>query len=216
MDPDIDRNVEVTSSWRVCIEEVDYVRDQLQAGHRFGFVGCSDSHRALPGLGGALTGLYVTELTPEALYEAYMQRRTIATQGIRLLIDFHADGDEGPVFIGGEGVTAAAPHLTAAVEALRPIESVAVVRDGEIVHSEPAGETSHRLEWTDPDAAPGVHSYYLRVQLVGDPSFNISPEENELHRAFTQEGRYPGNLARARGVFAWTSPIWLTCPDITS
>ena len=63
--PGFDRLVEVCSSWRVCIEEADFIIKRLLSGDRFGFVGSSDSHRACPGMGGALTGLYASELTLE-------------------------------------------------------------------------------------------------------------------------------------------------------
>jgi hypothetical protein len=205
MDPQIDRNVEVCSSWRVCIEEVDYVLGLLRSGHKLGFVAASDSHRAVPGLGGALTGLYATDLTPEALFDAYRQRRTIATQGFPIFIDFRVGG----TFIGGEGEVEGPPEVAVTVRALEEIESLTVLRDGDPIHTAVPREAACQYRFPDRGAAPGEHFYYLRVKLVGDPSFNLDPAENVLHRPFTQEGRYPGNLARARGVFAWTSPLWL-------
>jgi hypothetical protein len=206
IDPNVDRNVEVCSSWRLCIEESDFIRDHLAAGARFGFVAASDSHRALPGLGGALTGIYASDLTPEALYEAYRQRRTIATQGFRLFVDFRADEQ----FIGAQGRCQGAPTLISRVEAPRPIEFVDIVRDGVTVHTTKVGERTCATEWTDQATTSGEHSYYLRIKLIGDASFNYDPARNVVESAFTQEGRYPGNLARAQGVFAWTSPIWLS------
>ncbi|MFW5798824.1 MAG: DUF3604 domain-containing protein [Planctomycetota bacterium] len=47
----VPEHVEVCSSWRVCIEEMDFIEKRLAAGDRFAFLGTSDSHRACPGLG---------------------------------------------------------------------------------------------------------------------------------------------------------------------
>ncbi|MFW5798775.1 MAG: hypothetical protein ACOCXX_03870, partial [Planctomycetota bacterium] len=52
-DNELDRNVEVCSSWRVVLGEVDFTYRQLNRGLKLGFIGSSDSHRAVPGRGGA-------------------------------------------------------------------------------------------------------------------------------------------------------------------
>ena len=204
VDPELDRNVEVCSSWRVCIEETDFTLGQLRAGHRLGFIGSSDSHRGVPGLGGALTGVFATELTPDALFEAYRARRTIATQGHRVRIDFRA----GDAFIGGEAEVSAPPCLDARVDAPEPIEFAELVRDGECIRRiEPDARTCD-LHVEDGDCGLGGHFYFLRVKLVGDPSFNADPSAGFLG-PFRRAGRYGHNMARARGPLAWTSPIWL-------
>ena len=203
IDPELDWNVEVVSSWRVCMEENDFTIRRLKEGARFGFIGSSDSHRACPGLGGALTGIFADELTPESLFDAYRNRRTVATQGFRLFVDFRVNG----VFIGGEGSASGPPEVEAAVRANDPIESVEVVRDGAVIHRIEPNAAECELRFRDETAAPGERFYFLRVRLEGDPSFNTPPGDNL--RPFRTEGRYPHNLARARGVFAWTSPIWI-------
>jgi len=205
VDPELDVNVEVCSSWRVCIEETDFTLKQLQSGQRFGFMGASDSHRAVPGLGGALTGVFAEGLTPEKLFEAYRNRRTIATQGHRVFADFRA----ADAFIGGEGRVSGAPEFEAHLEAPEPIEFVELIRDGRCIHRlEPHGRKCD-FGFTDRESRPGEHFYFLRVKLIGAPSFNEDPAKN-AHGPFTTAGRYGHNLARARGPFAWTSPIWLT------
>ena len=206
VDPRHERNVEVCSSWRVCIEESDFTIQALRKGHKLGFIGSSDSHRAVPGLGGAVTGVYAEELTPESLMEAYRNRRLIATSGCFVHIDFRVSG----AFIGEtlEGVDV--PRIEAGVEAPRDIESVRVVRDGVTIHEISPGATTCELKFEDRTAESGPHFYFLRVKLVGDPSLNFEgdPARGFLG-PFTVESRYPHNLARARGAFAWTSPIWV-------
>ena len=206
-DPSREWNVEVCSSWRVCMAETDFTIRQLRAGHHFGFLGASDTHRAVPGLGGALTGVYAEALTPEALFEGYRSRRTIATQGFPIFIDVRVAG----AFIGGEATTDEAPLVEARVNAPRDIECVQMLRDGNAVHTVRPGGTQCAFEFRDDAVGLGEHFYFLRVILNGDPSLNMpgDPAGNPL-TAFTLKSRYPHNLARARGVFAWSSPIWVT------
>lgn len=198
-------NVEVTSSWRVCIEECDFVPRLLQAGHRLGFIGSSDQHRCVPGEGGALTAVYATDLTPEALFEAYRARRLVATQGARPFIDFRANG----AFIGGETVADRTVYLRGVVRADRPIARVDLIRSGRTLHTIRPNSNESSFEFEDIEDASGVRYYFLRVRLNGDPSFNADPARN-LRTPLTLNSRYPHNLCRAQGVFAWTSPIWVT------
>ena len=204
VDPELERSVEVCSSWRVCLEETDFTIKQLQAGHKLGFIGSSDTHRAVPGLGGALTGVYAEELTPESLFKAYKARRTIATQGHRVLIDFRV----GDTFIGEEGEASGHPELSARIEAPEPIEFVELIRDGSCIYRQEPGACECAFEFADRECPAGDHFYFLRVKLVGDPSFNTDPAQNVLG-PFVREGPYGHNMARAKGPFAWTSPIWL-------
>jgi hypothetical protein len=204
IDNRFERSVEVCSSWRVCLEESDFTMGQLRDGHRLGFIGSSDSHRAVPGLGGALTGIIAADLTPEALFAAYRNRQTIATQGHRVNIDFRINH----AITGGEITVDSAPQISAYVRAPKPIEFIELIRDGACLRRwEPAGDEEKIC--CDDDCPPGEYVYFLRVKLVGDPSLNVSSAESYLG-PFKRSGRYPHNLARARGPFAWTSPIWVT------
>jgi hypothetical protein len=205
-DPRFDTNTEVCSSWRICIEENDCTYRRLRAGHRLGFIGSSDSHRMVPGLGGALTGILATELTPEALFDAYRNRRLIATSGHFVFMDIRVAGalpgqateSEGPVTIE---LNMRAPAV---------IESVRVLRDAEPVWEWHPRTTRLAETWTDREARGGVHSYFVRVKLAGDPSFNCPDAPGRtLPRPFDWSGPYRHNLARARGVFAWSSPTWV-------
>ncbi|MCK5801998.1 MAG: hypothetical protein KAI66_04160, partial [Lentisphaeria bacterium] len=206
--PAVDRNVEILSSWLVCMAESDFTTKQLQEGHRFGFIGSSDSHRANAGLGGAWTGVYAEELTPESLAEAYRARRLVATQGFPIFIDFRV----GDNFVGEEGQCQGAPAIHAKIQALEPIETIEVMRDGECIHTIDSPGEQASIDFRDEAAVPGSHFYFLQIKLVGDTSYNIEATENSDRVFDGGAGRYPHNLARARGVFAWTSPVWL---DVT-
>ena len=205
LDSAVERNVEVVSSWRTCLEETDFTIRQLQAGQLLGFIGSSDTHRTVPGLAGARTGIFAAELTPEALFEAYRQRRLIATQGHNVFIDFRIDD----AFIGGQVRCSSGPRVTASVVAPESLERVDLIRNGEVILSEAATGTSFSLDHVDTGLPVGRHFYFLRVKMVGDPSFNRDPGQPSDARPFYQDGAYPHNLARARGPLAWTSPIWV-------
>lgn len=202
----LDWNVEICSSWRVCIEETDFTIKQLKNGHKFGFIGSSDTHRSVPGLGGALTGIYAEELTPESLFDAYKNRRTIATQGIFIYIDFRI----GNFFIGDEGTIDCYPTIEAHIEAPDKIEFFEIVKDGESIYKKMPGKSNVDFSYKDTKVSAGNHFYFLKVKLIGDPSYNFDPKENSYRVFESKGGNYPFNFARARGVFAWTSPIWIT------
>lgn len=204
IDPLIDRNVEVCSSWRVCIEEVDFTINQLINGKIFGFIGSSDTHRSVPGLGGALTGVIAKELTPENLYQAYRKRRLIATQGCRLKIDFRVSD----LFIGEEGKMKNNPEIKGKVVAEKKIDFIEVLKGGEVIFRKKGKGSSISFKFVEKKLEKGKHFYFLRVKLTGDPSFHLPKGTSEL-AAHVRESRYPHNLARAIGVYAWTSPVWI-------
>src|SRR5690606_27987491 len=70
----VETNIEVTAGWGVYFLNPGRIHATLAQGHRAGFVGTSDSHRRNPGLGGGVTGIYATELAPDAILEAYRAR----------------------------------------------------------------------------------------------------------------------------------------------
>ena len=196
-------NVEVCSSWRVCLEESDFTYGVLEEGHKVGFIGSSDSHRAIPGMGGALTGILANELTPESLFDAYRNRRLIATQGFFIEVDFRISGSP----VGSEICLDTTPIIKIDVQAPRDIEEIRIIRNGSTYWTDSPMSRSVQFEIEGDEPSDGDY-YFLRIKLLGDPSFNTPPEKQSL-APFSREGRFPHNLARAEGVFAWTSPIWV-------
>lgn len=209
IDNDAEWNVEVTSSWRVCIEETDFTIRRLTEGKRLGFIGSSDTHRGVPGLGGARTAVLAPALTRRAVHEAYANRRLLATQGHNLFIDFRV----AHAVTGEQVELLAPPTITARIEVPSDIDYVEITRDGEVIHRlMPEATRELTVDHDDNDLSPGPHFYFLRLKLTGDPSFNrdgYEPATNDP-RPFSQDSRYPHNLARARGPFAWSSPVWVT------
>jgi len=188
-DSPVDGTIEIASAWSPhMVVKPQAIHDTLSTGRRVGFTAGSDSHRRNPGLCGALTGIYTTELTPAALVDGIRRRRTIATTGTRVAIDFRI----ADAFIGDDVHLGGRVPFVARAWAPRPIESIAMIRDGEVITSvdgvdDVAGELCF-----DEHLAAGTHWYYARVVLAGEAPV------------------LPNNDVPAQGKHAWTSPIWVT------
>ncbi len=176
--------VEVNSAWGLYIRDAETVFANLNAGKRFAFLGNSDSHRFLPGLSGALTGVFASECSQEAILDAIRARRCFSTTGNRTAVVFTVND----AFIGETATGSSSPEIRWQAFAERPIEYIAIIRDGVVVHH------TDRTDgvWHDRAVAPGHHWYLLELKEAGEYV------------------RHPHNLAPAWGKYLWTSPIWLT------
>jgi len=183
----VEANVEVCSGWGIYIDQPDVIHAHLDRGMRFGFTGSSDNHRRCPGLGGALTGIYATELTRWAIFEALVARHCYATTGERILLDFRV----GDAVMGSEVVCEAAPRLSLSVRAPRPTERVQILRNGQVIYEHAPDAPQASVVFEDEDAPGGANYYYATVALAGWPE------------------QYPSNVAVARGNRAWSSPIFV-------
>ena len=180
--------VEITSAWGSYILDADTIHCALLQGHTFGFIGNSDSHRFVPGLSGALTGLYAEELTKSGILTGLQEKRCFATTGNRT----------APAFRLNEGFmdqTVACAEKLCFKWTVIPhecIERVEIIGNGEVVFQ------SRKSSGTWMAQAPPTGKpcwYYLRVKECG------------VHR------RYPHNVASAWGKWAWSSPIWISDPQ---
>ncbi|MFW5786579.1 MAG: DUF3604 domain-containing protein, partial [bacterium] len=96
----------------------------LSQGHTFGFVADTDHHSAHPGsYGHGMTGLWATELSREAIWQALFSRRTYALTGDRMLLDY-AVGDTPMGGIRGPG---RAGGVSIFLDAGAPIDYVDVI-----------------------------------------------------------------------------------------
>jgi len=181
--------IEVTAGWGFYFLNPGKIHATLNAGHRAGFIGTSDSHRRNPGLGGGLTGIYAAELTPEAVLEAYRARRVFATNGSRIALEARANG----VLMGQEASASGPVKLALMVKGSRPIRRVTLLRDGVDlkVFARDGSAAAADFEFEDRNAAPGVHWYYWRVETDGTSQ------------------HYGGNVATAYGNLAWSTPNWV-------
>ena len=188
-DSPVEAAIEVASAWSPhMVVKPEAIHHTLSTGRRLGFTGGSDSHRRNPGFCGALTGIYAAELTAAALVDAIRRRRTIATTGTRIAIDFRI----ADAFIGDDVRLGGRVPISVRAFAPRPIETLAVIRDGQVIASlEDVNAIEAELA-LDEGIARGTHWYYARAVLVGDVR------------------NLPNNDAVAQGTHAWTSPIWVT------
>ena len=148
-------------------------------------IASSDDHRAQPGLPHhGVAAVRATGLTRAEIFDALYERRTYATTGVRILLDFSVGGIE----MGGRGAAprpleihcaATGTDLIDLVEVLRHVAGrpgfriVATLRPGE-----------DRFEWrTTDDPGPGAAIYYARLR---------------------QRGMVRGVVA-----MAWSSPVWI-------
>jgi len=147
----------------------NFVRDAIDRGYRFGFVGSGDSHDGHPGLShlstggtGGLAAILADELTRSAVLDALRQRRVYATSGPRIYL--RAALSTYPM-----GSTVAARDLAAAEPPMLYVHAVGtdtirwidVVRAGAVARSE-VGQAA--VELLIPFAEPTAGEYvYVRI-----------------------------------------------------
>lgn len=158
----------------------NFVRDALDRGYRFGFVGSGDSHDGHPGLAhlgaaawGGLAAILSDELTRESVLEALRERRVYATNGPRILLR---------AALGTHRMGARIPTPTSDREpesffvqvlAVTPLERVDLIRSGEVVASMPIdGLLEVTLQHPIEDLASGEYLYVRAVQQDGGAAWS--------------------------------------------
>ena len=106
-----------------------------------------------------MTAACLRELSRAALVEALRERRTYATTGARILVEFSVAG----VPMGGVGRTEESPAVRVVAHACAPIARIDVVRDGIVAYAAEDAGLDARLDWGDTDASPGEHWYLAKV-----------------------------------------------------
>jgi hypothetical protein len=154
-DPSLEFVMEVCSAWG---EFEWFLFDALKKGYKIGFTGGSDDHKGRPGAShpgsgafgiyGGYVCLYARELTRMGIWEALRTRRCYATNGRRILVDFHVNGHP----MGSEIEVDAPPELGVVVCGTAQIEKVDIFRGAEIVYtypeSIPRDENRVRIAWS--------------------------------------------------------------------
>jgi hypothetical protein len=149
----------------------NFVRDALDLGYRFGFVGSGDSHDGHPGLAqitavsGGLAAILSEERTRESVLAAMRARRVYATNGPRILLRTalgpHRMGAAVPVPEGA----ALNETLFIRVVAVEPLARIDLIRSGVLVDSIDAeGRLQVELERQVEDLRAGEYLYVRAVQ----------------------------------------------------
>jgi len=149
----------------------NFVRDVLDRGYRFGFVGSGDSHDGHPGLphlmmeSGGLAAILTDTLTRDSILEALRARRVYATNGRRIVLRTALDG-----YVMGSSIPKSAKgsysgDLFVQVIAEGPLERIDLIRSGKVVDSLPLdGLLEITLTREVDDLVSGEYLYVRAVQ----------------------------------------------------
>lgn len=168
--------------------------DTLLRGFKMGVVGGGDGHPAKPAIC-ALTGIYARELTLDSLFEALCQRRTIATTGAKIRLDFHINGLPmgTAVSFNQHQIDELFPlEIGVAVQGTAPVEKVEIIENGCVIHTK-----------TKPRAAADMFAYrWWRGARPTDGVHPIGAPTNVSRFVYVR-------VTQSDGHMAWSSPIWL-------
>lgn len=186
----VEVGLELTSGWSNYIAaRPKLFHEPLNRGARLGFTANGDTHRRVPGLSGALTGIYAEELNANSILDALRNRRCFATMGSRIFVDARAND----ALMGSETKAVDGKvKLTLKAIGTREITSARLIRNGSVIHEVKGnGTQSLMAEFTDQNLTDGTHWYYWQVTQTGPAA------------------ALPGNLMPAHGPIAWSSPVWV-------
>ncbi len=172
----------------------NFYQDTLMRGLKLGVVGGGDGHPAKPGVC-ALTGIYASELTLDGLWEGLRRRRTIATTGVRIKLDFHINGLPmgSSVRFNQHEVDDLFPlEIGVAVQGTAPIERVEIIENNQVIHTK-----------EKPRAAADMFAYrWFRGSRPTDGVSPIGSINNVSRYIYVRVTQVDGHIA-------WSSPIWL-------
>lgn len=180
-----------------------FVARALAIGWRVGFVAGGGDQHGHPGdrtrtgpepfrYRDGLVGVWATDLTRAAIFEALRERRTIASTGPRIIVLWrigeHFMGTDAAV--GNNEALLRSRPIEIEVHAEERIATVEIVRNNQVVYSRRPAAPDAEIRWHDDEPLEQV---VIRPR-TGRPPF-----------AF-----YYVRITQADGEMAWASPIWLT------
>ena len=162
------------------------IQDALGKGFRFGFTGGTDNHCGRPaspmvvafhpgtrvGSGEmcdltrtwlkrnlcGITAVFAGALTREAVFDAIRTRRSYATTGARILLDFEVND----LRMGEQGKIKKPAEIRVRVAGTAPLAWISIVRNNEDVLRVMGEGLDQEVLWEDADVTPGSW-YYARV-----------------------------------------------------
>ena len=193
--------VEIYSHWGSSEDGEGSAREALIYGNRVGFYGSSDTHFAYPGNPqteawgprgqdnvAGLAAVRADALTREALWQGLTGRRTYATEGERIFLDFTVNGYR----MGSAISTTVAPRVAVTAAGTAP-SSEALVFKGTYV--------------TD-IANPGLTAGYYSIVISTTPGTLVTSFE-VTDAGFDADAFYYVRVTQSDGKRAWSSPIWV-------
>ncbi len=156
----------------------NFVRDVLDRGVRFGFIGSGDSHDGHPGLtqlagsSGGLAAILSEGRTREEVLEALRARRVYATNGPRIVLRTALGPHPmGSIVSAPEG--GISQELFVSVIAVAPLERIDLIRSGRVVDSlEIDGLLEVTLHRDVEDLKAGEYLYVRVVQEDGGAAWS--------------------------------------------
>ncbi len=131
----------------------------IQAGTRIGLITASDHARG-GRLKFCLTGFWVSEVTPQAIFDALRERRTIGSISGKMAVWLKAQEVE----MGQVGNAASPVRLVAELASARPLRNVRLWRDGEWMEQKTLSSNAESVVFHDENASPGEHCYIVRAE----------------------------------------------------
>ena len=147
--------------------------DLLAEGWILGFMAASDDHAGRPGktdwlrtrraYPGGLAGVWMPELTREALWDALWNRRCYGTSGARIALEFELDGTPMGSILEGDHPE---PQIEVSATGTETIALVEVLRGREVIYTHTGvGPVVHFVITDAEPPAEGCY-YYVRVTQV--------------------------------------------------
>lgn len=171
-----------------------FARDILAQGHKFGFIGGSDTHQANLGSSmeqagpsrtqqyrGGLVAVWARELTRESIWEAIFARRVYATTYPRIIIQFRI----GDVPMGGVGEVPYPRYIKAEIASPLRINRVELIKNGEFLKAIPSGDD--------------LRIPYIQGEAIFEDTEPSGRKEDYYYLRIVMDG----------GEMAWSSPIWV-------
>ena len=156
-------------------ESPGFVWNAWKKGWRIGLLSNSDHESTHQ----SYACVWAPELTNRAILDAIKARRSYAATD-NIVLRFEArNGTASAVKMGGEIAAEQSPEFSLRVVGTQPIQSIELVRSGEVVYSASPGTPSVSLDYRDEDA----------------------PQDGSAH--------YHARLVQEDGQIAWATPIWV-------
>jgi len=131
----------------------------LLAGARVGLVTASDHARG-GRLKFCLTGFWVPEVTPQAVFDALRERRTTGSISGKMAVWLRTSNVE----MGQVGSVSQSVRLVAELASARPLRNVRLWRDGEWIAQKSLSANTESVILHDEDVSPGEHCYIVRAE----------------------------------------------------
>jgi hypothetical protein len=148
------------------------MQEGLLKGYKFGFISGADSHHGSPGHTGrpskyqklccreGFAAVYATELTREAIFDAFRRRSCYATTAERILLEFSVNDVEMGAELAAN--TGDALIFKGCVGGTSSVETIELICDGEVMVSSFGSSIIEHFSF-ESSAIRGEHYYYLRA-----------------------------------------------------